>query len=240
MVLDCSSSESAKKSLCKIFDVAEPDLLKFIRSVKPYDSDFQPPQDVIYDQICEQFGSPSSLLKVTWFHGTRVEDHNSFYKYGILPKSDVKKFIEPRLKELAIDLKHSGNNPFSTSLMGKQGEHDEGPFAFLIKDVAIHAPGTHHSYVNTPEMIEDIAGILLGENFNQLVSLFQKITTPCVVTFIADSKGYEIPYALWYLKLTEDGKSKIEAASTANTCFCGDGSIISPKQIQNVEFIQNA
>ncbi|USF86382.1 hypothetical protein [Candidatus Endoriftia persephonae] len=237
MILDCSSPESAKKSLCKIFDVTEPEFLTLIRSVKPYDSDFQPPQDVIYDQTCEQFGAPSSTLKVAWFHGTRVEDHNSFYKHGILPKTAAIKFIEPRLKELAVDLEHSGNNPFSTSLMGKQGEHDEGPFAFLIKDVAIHAPGAHHSYVNAPEMVEDIAGTLLGENFAQLVASYQKITTSYVVTFIADSKGYEIPYALWYLKLIEDGESEIEAANAANTCFCGDGSIISPEQIQNVEHI---
>ena len=237
MILDCSCPESAKKSLCEIFDVAEAKLLTLIRSVKPYDSDFQPPEDVIYDQVCEQFGVPNSPIQITWFHGTRVEDHNLFYKHGILPKTAAKSFIEPRLRELAADLERSGNNPFSTSLMGKQGEHDEGPFAFLIKDVAIHAPGAHHSYVKVPEMVEDISGILLGENFSQLVARYQKITTSYVVTFIADSKGYEIPYALWYLKLIEDGESEIKAANAANTCFCGDGSIIPSGQIQNVEHI---
>ncbi len=237
MILDCSSPESAKKSLCEIFDVTESKLLTLIRSIKPYDSDFQPPQDVIYDQVCEQFGAPSSPVKITWFHGTRVEDQNSFYKHGILPKTAAKSFIEPRLKELVADLERSGNNPFSMSLMGKKGEHDEGPFAFLIKDVAIHAPGAHHSYVKVPEMVEDISGVLLGENFTQLVDRYQKITKSYVVIFIADSKEYEIPYALWYLKLIEDGESIIESANAANTCFCGNGSIIPPEQIKNVVHI---
>lgn len=239
MILDCSCPESAKKSLSKIFNVTEEQLLTLIRSVNPYDSDYQPPQEVIYDQVYEQFGAPDSTIQITWFHGTRVEDQNSFYKHGILPKTAAKEFIEPKLKELAAGLESSGDNPFSMSLTGKQGEHDEGPFAFLIKDVAIHAPGATHSYVKAPEMVEDISGILLGENFSQLVDRYQKITTPYIVTFIADSKGYELPYALWYLKLLEDGESDIDAADAANTGFCADGNIISPEQIQNVEHIQN-
>ena len=238
MILDCSCPESAKKSLSKIFNTTEEQLISAIRSVRQDDSDYQPPQDVIYSYICEIFGAPYGDVKITWFHGTRVEDESLFYKKGILPKSIVRRSLAPRLKELAKDLKHSGENPFSVSLSGKQDPHDEGPFAFLIKDVAIHAPGFTHSYLEAPEMVEDIAGILLGENYSQLVNRFKEITKPFIVSFTSESKGYELRYALWYLKLIEDGYTLIDAASAANTCYCSNGKTIPPEKIQNVELVQ--
>ncbi|TGK41515.1 hypothetical protein [Leptospira andrefontaineae] len=240
MILDCSSPESTKCSLSRIFNVSETQLIIFIRSINLNDNNYQPPEDVLYGHVRKQFGAPASSIKVVWFHGTRAEDQKSFYEYGILPKTLAKKFIEPRLKELAAGLERKGSNPFSMSLMGKQSTDDEGPFAFLIKDVAIHAPGAHHSYIRAPEMVEDISGSLLGENFFQLVSRYQNTTIPYIVTFIADSKGYELPHALWYLKLIENGTSSIEAADAANTCFCADGNTILPEQIRSVEQIQNA
>lgn len=235
MKLDCTSPESAKQSLCEIFNTAERELLALLRSVRPYESNDQRPEDVIYERFCIQFGVPFFPVKVTWFHGTRVEDFHSFYKYGILPKTAAKKLIEPRLKELAIGLKYKGNNPFSSSIAGKQGVHDEGPFASLIKDAVIHAPGNHHSYVKAPEIVEDISGELLGENFSQLVTRYQKVTKPCVVAFLSNGIGVEIPRALLYLKHVEDGDSAIDAAGYANTFFCADGEIISPERIQSIE-----
>lgn len=235
MILDCTSPESAKQSLCKIFNATEIELLALLRSVRPYESNYQRPEDVIYEQICTQFGLPSSSVTVTWFHGSRVEDLNSFYKYGILPKTAARALIEPRLKELAIGLKRKGENPFSLSLSGKQVVHDEGPFAALIKDVVIHAPSPYHSYVKAPEIVEDISGELLGENYSQLVNRYQKITKSCVVAFLSNSRGDEIPKALLYLKLVEDGDSAIDAAAAANAFFCADGKIIPPEQIQSIE-----
>ena len=238
MILDCSCPESAKKSLSKIFNTTEEQLISAIRSVRLYDSDYQQHRDIIYSHICEIFGTPCGAVQITWFHGTRVEDECLFYKNGILPKSIVKCFLEPRLKELAEGLEHSGENPFSTSLFWKQGPHDEGPFAFLIKDVAIHAPEFTHSYLDTPEMVEDIAGILLGNNYVQLVNRFKEVTNPFIVSFTSESKGSELPYALRYLKLIEDGYNLIDAASAANACYCSDGKTIPPEKIQDVELMQ--
>ncbi|WP_206360714.1 hypothetical protein, partial [Vibrio sp. F13] len=69
------------------------------------------------------------------------------------------------------------------SIAGKGFVNDEGPFAFLIRCVAIEAPGSNHSYTHTPEMVEDIAGSLLGENYEQLVQRFRDITNPFIVSF---------------------------------------------------------
>ena len=89
-------------------------------------------------------------------------------------------------------MKNFGSNPFSISLFGKQGNHDEGPFAFLIRDIAIHAPSPNHDYLDAPEMVEDIAGTLLGENYSQLVNRFKETSTPCLVSFISHSKGLSL------------------------------------------------
>lgn len=68
------------------------------------------------------------------------------------------------LLKLTIGLEKTGGNPFSNSFAAKQNITDEGPFAFLIKDAAIHAPGANHRYVEAPELVEDIAGCLLGND----------------------------------------------------------------------------
>ena len=237
MILDCSSRESATTSLSKIFNTTEEKLISALRSVSPYDSDCQSPEDVIYTGICDSFGAPVDGVSILWFHGTRVEDENCFHDHGILPKSSARKFLEPLLNKLAEGLESSGDNPFSLSLLGKQDPHDEGPFAFLIRNVAIQAPGANHNYVEAPEMVEDIAGSLLGENYMDLVNRFQKITIPCVVSFLSESKGYELAHALFFLKLIEDGELEIDAGSAANTFFNAEGQLISPDKIQGVELV---
>ena len=125
------------------------------------------------------------------------------------------------------------------SISGKQGDHDEGPFAFLMRDIAIHAPSPNHNYLDSPEMVEDFSGTLLGENYSQLVNSFKEISTPCLVSFTSESKGYEVPQALLYLKLVEDGETHFEAASSANTFFDSGNVIVSPDRIKFVEIIGN-
>lgn len=236
MELDCSSPATAVTSLAEIFDTTEAGLLSLLDSASSFNG-HDSPENVIYDQVCERFGPPGSSLKVTWFHGTRVEDHRLFLERGILPKTAAREIIEPRLKELAKDLVAAGDNPFSLSMMGKQGEHDEGPFAFLIRDVAIHAPGGQHNYLQSPEAVEDISGALLGRNCDALINRFKAITKPYLIMFTADPQGHEIPCALFYVKLVNDGHHSIEAADGANTCFCGNGRVIPPDQIRSIEQI---
>jgi len=234
MELDCTSPETAAISLAEIFSTTEAELLSLLDVIRPCGGN-RPIENVIYEQVRGRFGPPGYPLKVTWFHGTRVEDHRLFLQHGILPKSKAIEFIKPRLKELANGLVAEGDNPFSLSTMAKQGEHDEGPFAFLIRDVAIHEPGAHHNYLQSPEIVEDLAGALLGRKYEVLVKRFQAITKPCLVTFRAESQGHEISHALWYLKQISDGHPPIEAADGANTCFCGNGRAILPDQIRSIE-----
>ncbi len=237
MILDCSSYESTKNSLLDIFSTTEEKLVSVLQSINPFEISYKPPEEVLYDEACDILGYPNDNISVVWFHGTRTEDESLFHKLGILTKSEARKFIEPRLKELSEGMKSFGSNPFSMSLSGKQGDHDEGPFAFLIRDIAIHAPSPNHNYLDSPEMVEDIAGTLLGENYLQLVNRFKETSAPCLVSFISTSKGYELAHALFYLKLVEDGESHFEAASSANTFFDSENIIVTPDRIKSVELI---
>ena len=239
MTLDCSSYESTRKSLLDIFSTTEEKLNSVLQSINPFEISCKSPEKALYDEACDILGHPKGNISVVWFHGTRIEDESLFYELGILTKSKAKKFIEPRLKELSEGMESFGANPFSMSLSGKQGDHDEGPFAFLFRDIAIHAPSPNHNYLDAPEIVEDIAGTLLGENYSQLVSRFKETSTPCLVSFISDSKGYEVPQALFYLKLVEDGEPHFEAASSANTFFDSENIIVSPDRIKSVELIES-
>lgn len=235
MILDCSNYASTRKSILDIFSANEDKLTSFLQSINPFESSHKPAEEVLYDKACDIFGNPKGNISVIWFHGTRTEDASLFNKLGILTKSEARKLIEPRLKELSEDMESVGSNPFSTSISGKQGIHDEGPFAFLFRDIAIHAPSPNHNYLESPEMVEDIAGTLLGENYSQLVNRFREISSPCLVSFTSESKGYEVPQALLYLKLVEDGETHFEAASSANIFFDSENVTVSPDRIKFVE-----
>lgn len=239
MILNCSSYETAQESLAKIFHVSESEIISTLRNVNSFDNLLQPPEDVLYEYVCGEIGEPSSEISVMWFHGTRIEDESIFYKYGVLTKTEARKFVFPRLKKMVDGLEKVGDNPFSMSLSGKDGPHDEGPFAFLIREVAIKAPRPYHNYLDVPEMVEDIAGIFLGQNYMQLVDRFKSVTRPCIVSFLAESKGYELPHVLLYIKLVLDGEKDLNAGAAANTFFDSEGVSVSPERIQEVEVIQS-
>lgn len=239
MILDCSNYESTKKSILDIFSTTEDKLTSFLQSINLFENIEKPAENVLYEEACDILGHPKGNISVVWFHGTRTEDASRFKELGILTKSEARKFIEPRLKKLSEGMESFGSNPFSMSISGKQGIHDEGPFAFLMRDIAIHAPSPNHNYLDSPEMLEDIAGTLLGENYSQLVNSFKETSTPCLVSFTSESKGYEVPQALLYLKLVEDGETHFEAASSANTFFDSENVIVPPCRIKSVEIIEN-
>lgn len=238
MILDCSSYNSVVQSLCEIFHTTEDILLSVLKSVKNNESiDYYTLEQNVDSITRTKLGEPDDKMEVLWFHGTRVEDPVSFYNHGILPKSQVRNKLLPRLESLASGLEKLGTNPFGLSMTGKSGIHDEGPFAFLVKTVAINAPGKNHNYTESPELVEDIAGGLLGKNYQQLVSRFQEFTEPYIVSFTAKPNGGEISRALLFLKLIEDGKSEIEAGEKANTFFSSQGVAILPDRIKEIELV---
>jgi len=233
-LLNCSTFETTECSVAAIFGVEPICLIKILKAINPNPAYDNPP-DFIYQSVCNELGEPKTEIDVVWFHGTRVVDKESFNQFGILPKSEMKQKIESILLPLAEGLESNGENPFSLSLCGKQTEADEGPFAVLFKDVAIHSPGNHRSFISVPEMVEDIAGTWLGGNFHLLVEKYKEATTPCIVSFVSSINTFPLRNALWYLHLVATGESEIDAASIANTCFNSRGNRISPENILGIE-----
>lgn len=237
MILDCSDQNTAWSTVCKILNTDESTLTSLLKPLNPYEHHTYKPEEYIYKKICDALGSSRPEIKTMWFHGTRTNDIASFHTRGILPKSAIKKEIEPALISLSSGIERKGNNQFSMSIQGKQTPADEGPFAVLFKEVAVHAPGFNHSYIDIPEMIEDIAGTLLGENYDKLVTRYRSITKPYVVTFVGEAGQHELSLALWYLHSIVDGDPPVEAADRANTCFNSNGITIDPLRIVRTELI---
>jgi len=239
MILDCSDQNTAWSTVCEIFNTDKSSLTLLLKPLNPYQDHISRPEEYIYKEICGALGHPKSEIKAMWFHGTRTNNIASFHTRGILPKSAIKKEIESALIPLSSGIEKKGNNQFSMSIQGKQTPADEGPFAFLFKEVAIHAPGFNHSYIDAPEMVEDIAGTLLGENYGQLVMRYRSVTKPYIVTFIGEAGQHELSLALWYLNSIVGGDPSVEAADRANTCFNSNGITIDPMRIIRSELVGN-
>ncbi|WP_218689888.1 hypothetical protein [Psychrobacter sp. BF1] len=236
MLLDCSTFDTALSSICKIFDVTEVKILRVLSKViNDEEKEIKEILDDIYFSVISEIGIPNNTFEVLWFHGTRVKDINSFHEYGILTKKAMYPKLCIMLKSLSGGLVASGSYINNVSVSAKSNINDEGPFAFMIRCLAIAAPDSYHNYTQVPELVEDIAGSLLGENYYQLVSRFQNSTIPCLVSFTAKPIGNEVSRALFFLKLVQDGKNEIEASSIANIFFDSLGDSITVDRIIGVE-----
>lgn len=226
--LDCSSFELSEKSVAEIFKVNQSHLMNYLRLIE----DENLSDRDIYDKVTKKFGFPESHSHTVWFHGTRVADITSFEIHGILTKSEARKYyVEPLLIGLSLGMEKIGENLLSKSIYGKSIINDEGPFAFLIKAAATHAIDNTHSYIDIPEMVEDIAGCLVGEN-PKLIEKFKENTKPFVIPFLETADSNDLIRAVYYLYFIAIGRDPVSAANIANTCFNGEGESVSPEKIK--------
>lgn len=232
-IVDCSDYKSARKSVAGIFNTTEEKFTRALKSIALYLD-----ADQVYRELQSIIGPPEKNFGITWFHGTRIKDHKSFLEEGILTRSMVAHEIRTTLISLKAELNPSGEYPFKLSSAAKENSNHEGPFANLIKDVAIYSPDAHHDYTCTPEIVEDIAGALVGENYRQLVDRYRNETEPCIVSFVDQSDNEDfLSKAIYYVYLIECGEALIDAASCANTCLNAGGRIIKPQQIVRIEVL---
>lgn len=237
IILDCSSYESAISSACKILDIDRENLRSLLKSINLSEDDEFRPDKYIYRKICLALGDPAKDIIVVWHHGTRAQSIESFHDQGILPKHLVEKEIYLMLEKMSAGMQKKGSNPFGSSILGKQMVNNEGPFAVLFRELAIHASNEHHSYIECPEIIQDISGRILGENYIQLVEKYKSNTEPYVVSFTTEALGHELKHALWYLHSIEDGDSAIDSAARARLFFDSKGLAIEPYRILSAERI---
>lgn len=213
-LLDCRSLASARVTTAELLGIAERDL-----------------RSRLARGDATNLLEPAAPFSVHWFHATRVQNPADFLADGILPTGMVQSRLREALRALAPGLRRRGRYPNAGSYGAKISLRDEGPCAFLIRE----AVWANHRYIEAPELVEDLAGLLLGANYGLLVERFQKVTVPCVVTFSRQGTVSDLRGALDYLRRVELGSSPIEAAESPTRCFNGGGVPVPVEDIVSVE-----
>tara|TARA_R110001583_G_scaffold171875_1_gene325630 strand:+ start:466 stop:1143 length:678 start_codon:yes stop_codon:yes gene_type:complete len=217
VLLDFSNTKSIEDSVLRSFNNKYPDLVSWVKEIQiPDEKNRQEKDDYIFDLVCNQFGNPVSEYEAVWFHATRVEDSSSFLREGILPTSMAYEKIKSHLIDLSGGLKKYGDYEHSGSSSDKKNDKDEGPFARLFKYVAFSPVGVEGNYLEMPELLQDIAGELLGGNYEQLTARFSKISKSYVISFKDDADMTHLSRGLYYLNLIGHGYTEVDAADTAN------------------------
>ena len=235
-ILDCTSKESTFKSISTVLDINSDELKGILQDIGTIPRD-EEPKAFVNQKVFSKIFPPTYPISSIWFHATRVINPSRFITEGIHPRSVMYPKIYSLLNQLSQGMKSFGNYPNSSSVIAKEYINDDGPFAFLFRSVAINAPGFNHAYHKSPEIIEDIAGLLLGANYWELVNKYKAMSQPCVVTFRARAENYVLESAMWYAHLIVSGCDDFEAAESANTCFDGNGMTIPSTDIVNVQIL---
>ena len=235
MILDCSSCESIKNSLSIIYNTTEERLLSVLSSIEyNEDTDIQYLKDEIDYLVWDEIGEPSGDVKTLWFHGTRVQDPESFRTKGLLPRNETYKEIEDYLYSLSKNLEKSGESRCINSFITKNDIKDEGPYGVLFKCV-ITIGRPFHNYTEEPEIVRDLSDMWLGKNADQLIKRFKDDTSPYVVSFLFEHEEEDLLKALLFLKLVEEGVSECNACDLVGPFHNFKGSKIHPNQIVDVE-----
>lgn len=228
--LDCSSISSAIASVASILDASEEELKSFLLSLGLMPDGIRP--ELFFRNLYDYFKKPEFPISSLWFHGTRTSDMNSFSARGILTKSEIKPILEKELLRLSNGICSVGDYRSYASYVTKNWVDDEGPFAFLIKGRTYYA-----NFIDAPELIEDLAGSMFGGNYNELVSRFKEVSTPCVVTFRASADEEQFFNVLRFINGILHGDDERCLLKETACVFNGKGKSIPASEVVSVEAV---
>jgi hypothetical protein len=247
--LDCESFDSAVNSCAEILGLSRSVLLNRVMSfafeeVPESERRRHPYKDLF---LRKTFGFERPLLappSVMWFHATRVPEGTTF-EDGLVPLSGRLDLLWEFLGQLADDWSTAREwKAFRNDMGGVGGRqyawkvnsgHDEGPFAFLVRDIIFQPePMDNHDYLGIPEIVEDIC-LSYEETYGRsLRERFVNRTRPCIVKFRAtDSRPDALEAALLYIH--RESRSE-DLWTPCNTCYSGEGRSIPPASIVSVEW----
>lgn len=249
--LNCSTIETANQSIVNILNISEKQLqeeLCRIKSVieleKIYIKDIENLNDFIkIIKIITHNDSPlNSILSKTeylayglWFHSTRTHDSEKIREKGLFPTSRIKSDLKKFLENLSHGLTSFGiyKNQAGASMKIAMGKEDDGPHAFLLKRL-----DCENNFLEIPEIIEDIAGEILGEQSDLLVERYKKISKPCFVIFFAPiSQDDFLAAFLWIFLIFHNQPEEHLISEIKARNFNGKGSPVPPNDIYDIEFI---
>lgn len=247
LILDCECYESALKSISDAHGLGTSEVTRFLLGV---DLDKAGRMDESYDKYLERlfrerFGPPIRPWDaVCWFHLTRVPPITDFAE-GILPLN----LALNRIWDTVIGIPKETQTRTNLKRLRAMGVPDYlyqmkacakihwGPYAMLVREVAFHARSiANHEYLEFPEIIEDICNGYQKQFSERIHEEISAGLQGCIVKFVGDGRGGSraMTPALFYCwcKAHDQGLSHY-----SNTCYDGEGRVISRSLILKIEFI---
>lgn len=248
--IDCESKESALECLAKIFSCS---IEVFSDALLALDIDdiyhnaespiLIPSEEYLLNFVTEKLGHPKEFTSVCWFHTTRTTKENEFSE-GIYPLDSVLDI----LWETLISNAPSSETKDQLALMKESGVVNHhyldkttnpihsGPYAILVRDVALHANElSQHDYLEIPEIIEDICDGYPGNSFS-LCQHYSGILLPKIVKFRSAYRLDEgcLESALYY---AYNCVRNLPPCGGSVTCFDGDGSLVPKDSIISISTV---
>lgn len=233
LLLTCETPASALQSLANILTTTPETLLEELRAVEiGCDDLIGDVEQKLADRLLVSRTLPS--FTVRWFHGTRLHQNHTLMTDGLLPAHMMKGRLRDCLQSLCEDLERRGDSPVGASKSFKP--QNEGPFGMLCRTAVVSPAGLNGRYICRPELVDDIAGELLGENYRALTERFSIESTPCVIHFAGLPKATTLARALRYVYETLiEGLDDIESAASSCEYFDGGGVPVPPDRILQIE-----
>jgi hypothetical protein len=242
--LDCSSVTSATETLAVVLGISTSELVGRLRAFddeayrRDHPEEFFWYENVLASEVlprrADDIAPPD---EVVWFHATRVPRESRFQSEGLLPLRDCIDGLRRDVTLIARDLGIAGSEgTISGSFAAKRSRLEvQGPSASLLRDAAVNPGTTHRNFLESPEIVEDIAMEIGGPRFEEILARYKAKTTPCLVSFRSeDARPDVVVRALAYLHSTIRGGSD---PVFWNTCFDGEGRRVPPADIVQVEWL---
>lgn len=233
LLLSCEAPVSALKSLAEILAITPATLLDELRAVE-IGSDVY--VEDVEKKLADRFlvGKAIPSFFVRWFHGARLHQSHTLMTDGLLPAHMMEPRLRSCLQSLCEGLERRGYSPFGISKSFKP--KNEGPFGMLCRTAVAKPAGLNGNYICCPELVDDIAGELLGENYQALTQRFSRESSPCVIHFAGVPNATTLTRALRYAHETLiQGCDEIESAASSCEYFDGGGEPVPPGMILKIE-----
>jgi hypothetical protein len=202
--LDCESTDSVYASLSAFSGLASQELLAKLDEFSE-SADHELAACERWQALADRLSVPSDSFEVCWFHGTRTANPESLLN-GILPlqqrlegiwnelaalitdRVDASEFARLR-RTVEEDNYGTGNIPDVIEARMR----DQGPYAFLIKAMAIKPPsGAMHHYSRVPEIVDLILCSFPEPHHIELKQRYFQQTKPCIVKFVSRESQRQI------------------------------------------------
>jgi hypothetical protein len=237
--LSCYSSDATLESLAQLLDASAAVIAERLTSLD--ELEFEPSEvDFpvwLWARVANNARPPA--FDVVWFHATRVPVGTDFRTTGLLP---TKLMIE-QLSKLVLQIGALLGLPKAPPMVGFAQSYaakletleTAGPYAFLVREAAVHPRRPSRNFLRCPEVFEDIAGQHFGDRWEEVVGHYQRENQPCVVSFLGPEG--RLAHAQYALRYCYRSLRRSDNPAADSGCFCGDGTVIPGSAITDVEWL---